>query len=187
VAEIKQIMLCGFGGQGIVLAGTILGHAGTNDGKWVAGSSAYGVQARGGYTRTGVVMSDEPINFPHVIKADVLVAMSQEAYDECIENVERENGLVIYDEGLVSIKEISGLRQIGVPATDMATKELNSRQAANMVILGAAVEISKIVTKDALISAVEENVSERFKALNLKGVELGFKLASSGSRQLGLG
>jgi len=174
--EIKQIMLCGLGGQGVVLAGTILGYAGVNDGKWVAGSSAYGAQARGGYTRAGVIISDKPINFPHVIEADVLIAMAQEAYDECIKNVEGENGLVIYDEQMVSIKEISGLKQIGIPATNIATKELNNKQMANMVILGAAVEISKIVSKDALISAVEKNVSKRFKVLNLKAVKLGFKL-----------
>lgn len=177
MGEIRQIMLCGLGGQGVVLAGTILGYAGVNDGKWVAGSSAYGAQARGGYTQAGVIISDKPISFPHIIEADVLIAMAQEAYDEYIENVEGENGLVIYDEQMVSIKDISGLKQIGIPATNIATKELNNKQMANMVILGAAVETSNIVTKDALISAVEENVSERFKVLNLEAIELGFKLA----------
>jgi len=173
MGEVKQIILCGFGGQGVILAGTILGYAGINDGKWVAGSSSYGSQARGGYARAEVVISDEPISFPRVIEADILVAMFQSAYDKYIEYVKRDNGIVIYDEPLVSTKEINGLKQIGVPATNIATKELNNKQVANLVILGAAVGITKIVTKDALISAIEKNVPERFKTLNLKAVELG--------------
>jgi len=172
MGKVKQIRLCGLGGQGIVLAGTILGHAGINDRKWVAGSSSYGAEARGSACRAEVVMSDEPINFPHVIEVDILIAMSQSAYDKYIENV-GENGIVIYDEPMVSTKEISGLKQIGVPATRIATKELDNKLVANMLILGVAVGITKIVTKGALISAIEENVPERFKALNLRAVELG--------------
>ena len=173
MGEVKQIILCGFGGQGVILAGTILGYAGINDGKWVAGSSSYGSQARGGYARSEVVISDEQISFPRVIEADILVAMFQSAYDKYIEYVGSENGIVIYDKPLVSTKEINGLKQIGIPATNIAATELNNKQVANMVILGIAVGITKIVTKGALISAVEKNVPERFKTLNLKAVELG--------------
>lgn len=173
MGEAKQIILCGLGGQGVVLAGTILGYAGINDGKWVAGSSSYGAQARGGYTRAEVIISDKPIDFPHVIEADILIAMSQSAYDKYIEDVEKKNGIVIYDEPMVSTKEINGLKQIGIPATNIAAKELNNKQVANMVILGVAVGITKIVTKGALTSAIEKNVPERFKALNLRAVELG--------------
>ncbi|GAG94886.1 unnamed protein product [marine sediment metagenome] len=173
MGAVKQVRLCGLGGQGIVLAGTILGHAGINDRKWVAGSSSYGAEARGSACRSEVIISDEPISFPHVIEADILVAMSQGAYDKYIENVESEKGIVIYDDPLVSTKEINGLKQIGIPATNIAATELNNKQVANMVILGIAVGITKIVTKGALISAVEKNVPERFKALNLKAVELG--------------
>ncbi len=173
MGETKQVIICGLGGQGIVLAGTILGYAGINDGKWVAGSSSYGAQARGGYTRSEVIISSKPIVFPHVIRADVLVAMSQSAYGRYIEYADKENGIVIYDDPLVSPVDSDGLKQIGIPATNIAVKELNNKQMANLVILGVAVGITKIVTKGALISAIEENVPERFKVLNLKAVELG--------------
>jgi len=166
MAETKQVTMSGTGGQGIILAGLILGHAGINDGKYVSGSSAYGAQARGGYSRTGIIISDEPIHFPHVIMADILVALSQESYDECIDNVVGENSVVIYDKGLVSVKEIIGLRQIGIPATEMAIQELNSKQTANMVVIGAVVGITNIVT-------------ERFRDLNLKGIRLGYKLSNT--------
>lgn len=177
---IKQIRLCGFGGQGIVLAGTILGHAGINDGEWVAGSSSYGAEARGSACRAEVIISNKPIIFPHVTKADILIAMSQSAYDEYIEDV-NQNGIVIYDEQ-VSINEISHLEQVSIPATSVAVRELNNKQVANVIILGAAVAMTKIVSRDALISAIESNVQAKLQALDLKAVELGFKLGSMNIR-----
>ena len=80
----KQVRLSGFGGQGVVLAGTILGHAAIRDGKWVAGSSSYGAQARGGSARSDVVIADGPVVYPHVIEADILIALSQTAYDKYV-------------------------------------------------------------------------------------------------------
>lgn len=175
MAAIEQIRLCGFGGQGIILAGAILGHAVVKDGKWVAQTSSYGAAARGGSCRADVVISDEPIIFPHLIEADVLVAMFQSAYDHFIKDT-KDSGLVIYDDQLVSPGSVDGLKHISIPATATAVEELNGRHVANIVILGAVAEITKIVGKDALISAVEEDVPERFKSLNLKAVDIGFKL-----------
>ena len=175
MAKVSQIILCGLEEQGIVLAGTILGYAGINDKKWVAGPSVHGAYARGRDTQAEVIISDKPIIFPRVIKADILIAMSQSVYDKYIRNVD-ENGIVIYDEQTVSIKAINGLKQTGIPATDIAVKELNNKQVANMIILGMAVGITQIVTEGALISAIEENISERCKALNLEAVKRGFKL-----------
>ena len=187
MTEIKQIRLCGFGGQGIILAGTILGHAGINDGKWVAGSNSYGAAARGGTCRAEVVLSDKPITFPFVIKADILIAMSQDAYDKYIEDVKGDSGIVIYDEQMISPRDINGLKQIGISATDAAIKKVNNKQVANVVILGAAVEITKVVTRDALVAAIEGNVKQKFRESNLKAVNTGFKLGkmrgSHGSRR----
>ncbi|MCD5413041.1 MAG: 2-oxoacid:acceptor oxidoreductase family protein [Dehalococcoidia bacterium] len=176
MGEIKQIRLCGLGGQGIVLGGTILGHAGINDGKWVAGSSSYGAEARGSACRSEVIISDEPIIFPHVTRPDILIAMSQEAYDKYIKDMGRDGETVIYDEQMVCTKEISGLRQLGFPASSVATKELENKLVANMVILGIVAEVTRIVSQDALLSAIEKNVPERFRALNLRAAELGLAL-----------
>jgi len=179
MAEIsRQVRLCGFGGQGVILAGTILGYAGINDGKWVAGSNSYGAAARGGSCQADVIISDKPISFPHVVVADILIALSQKAYDVYIKDVKSEGGIVIYDEQMVSAKELSGVKQIGIPVTNIAIKELSGKQVANIVILGAAVGITRVVNRDALTSAIEKNIPEKFKVLNLKAVELGFKLGS---------
>lgn len=183
MAEIKQVRLCGYGGQGIVLAGTILGYAGINDGKQVAGSSTYGAAVRGGTCYSDVVISDRPIIYPHVIKADVLIVMSQRAYDKFVTDVDHENGMVIYDERLVSVKEIDNLKQVAVSATEPAIRELGNKQVANIIILGAAVGMTKIVSKDALISAIDKNVTKRFKDLNLKAAELGLKLGKTEQKE----
>lgn len=175
MGELKQVRLSGFGGQGVVLAGTILGYAAIRDGKWVAGSSSYGAQARGGAARSDVVVSDEPIVFPHVIEADILVAMAQTAYTNYTEELAR-GAWVIYDDELVSPRAIEQAKQIGIPATASAIKELKQQQSANIVILGALAAITGIASKGALSAAVKENVAERFRELNLKALEVGYRL-----------
>ncbi|MFC1913195.1 2-oxoacid:acceptor oxidoreductase family protein [Chloroflexota bacterium] len=180
MAEIStQVRLCGFGGQGVILAGTILGYAGINDEKWVASSSSYGSAARGGSCRSDVIISDKPIRFPHVIAADILIALSQKAYDIYLKNIRPQGGIVIYDEQMVAVAETSGVKQIGVAATSAAMKEFNSKQVANIIILSAAVAITGIVGRDALMAAIEENVPQKFRDLNLKAVGLGLNLGSA--------
>jgi len=183
MGELRQIRISGFGGQGVVLAGTILGHAATKDGKWVAGASSYGAQARGGSARSDVVISDGPIVYPHVIEADVLVAMAQTAYNKYIDEL-AEGALIIHDDEMVAPRPMDQVTQLGVPATSQAIKELNQKQSANIVILGACAAITGLVTKEALITAITENVSARFRDLNIKALELGYRLGQSvSSRQ----
>lgn len=172
---IKQVVLCGFGGQGIVLAGTLLGQAAFNDRKWVSGTNSYGAAARGGTCRAEVVISDRPITFPYVIEADILIAMYQTAYNKYIGEVKRGKGVVIYDE-LFTPKETKGLKSVGIPATRTAIEELNNGMVANVIILSAAVELTGVVTKRALKAAVEATVSERLRDLDLKALDIGFEL-----------
>jgi len=171
----KQVRMCGFGGQGIVLAGTVLGRAAVDDGKWAAGSSSYGAQARGGYCRSDVLISDDPIVFPHVIEADILIAMAQTAYDQYREDL-ASDAIVLFDEKLVTPKPSHAVQQIGVPATNWAIKELGEQQVANMVLLGATVAITQVVDRKALLTAIRDHVGERFRELNVKAINGGFAL-----------
>lgn len=171
---VRQVRICGFGGQGVVLAGVILGEAAVLDGKWAAGASSYGAQARGGYARSDLVISDRPIVYPRVMEADLLVAMAQDAYDRYSRELAPE-ALVIYEEGFVSPQQMEGVRQVGVPATKLAIKELDSRQAANMVMLGALVALSGVVSMEALLRVIGER-SGPFKEVNIKAAQLGFRL-----------
>ncbi|OGN91613.1 MAG: hypothetical protein A2Z75_06085 [Chloroflexi bacterium RBG_13_50_10] len=175
MAPIKQVILCGLGGQGIVLAGTILSQAAFNDGRWVSSTNSYGAAARGGACRAEVVISERPIIFPYVIAADMLIAMCQTAYDKYIGRVKPGEGVVIYDERFVP-EEMKGLEYVGIPASSTAIEELNNGMAANVIILSAAVEITDIVSEKELKSAIEEIVPERLRDLNLKAMNIGFRL-----------
>jgi 2-oxoglutarate ferredoxin oxidoreductase subunit gamma len=172
----KQIRFCGFGGQGIILGGKILGNASISAGKWVAGLGTYGGAARGGVCDSDIIISDEWVVFPQVTQVDILIAMSQGAYNKSIGVTNKETGLVIYDAQMVVTKKVNGIKQIGIPATETAVKELNNRQAANIVLLGSAVEITSLISQDALVEAIKKGVRERFIDLNLRAVDLGFKL-----------
>ncbi|HBF43874.1 MAG TPA: hypothetical protein DDW42_09680 [Desulfobacteraceae bacterium] len=179
MSELKQIRICGFGGQGVILAGMILGYAAIKNGKWVAGSNAYGAQARGGSARSEVIISREPIKFPHVLQSDILITLSQSAYDEYIDKINKGGSIIIYDELMVAPHDLKVAKQIGVAATNTAIRELDNKQVANIVILGASAALTGIVTKEALISSIKENVQERFKKLNLKALNLGYALSEN--------
>ncbi len=112
-----------------------------------------------------------------MIKIDILVAMSQQAYDKYIGDAERGISIVIYDEGVVP-REIDQLEQIGIPATKAAIEELGNEIVTNVVILGAIVKMTGIVSKEALISATRESVPERFRETNVKAVDIGFSLGT---------
>jgi 2-oxoglutarate ferredoxin oxidoreductase subunit gamma len=176
MSNLTQIRLCGYGGQGVVLAGTILGHAAITDDKWVAGSNSYGAQARGGSARSEVVIAKNPITYPHVIKADILIAMSQTAYDQYIQDVAEQSALVIYDDMIVHPRDIHGVQQIGVPATKTSIDALDNKQVANIVMLGASVVITGIVSEKSLILSIQTNVGQRFRELNIKALNAGFTL-----------
>ena len=179
MSNLTQIRLCGYGGQGVVLAGTILGHAAISDDKWVSGSNSYGAQARGGSARSEVVISEDPIAYPHVIKADILIAMSQTAYDEYRQDVAEQSALVIYDDMIVHPRDIHGVQQIGVPATKTSIDAFNNKQVANIVMLGASVVITGIVSEKSLILSIKTNVGQRFRALNIKALNAGFTLGKN--------
>ncbi len=177
--RITQVRFSGFGGQGIVLAGLLLGQAGASDRKYVAGSSSYGAQARGSECKSEVIISDIPIDFPHITIPDILVVMSQSTYDQYHEDVRIDSGLILYDKGLVKPKEDLKLKQIGVPATEHAVKKLKNGQVANIVLTGSLVELTNIVSREAIREAIRLHVTKRFRDLNLKAIQIGIELVGN--------
>ena len=169
--------MSGFGGQGIILAGLLLGQAGAIEGKHVSGASSYGAQARGSGCRSEVVLSDHPIDFPHLIEIDFLIAMSQGTYDQYSKEVREEKGLILYDQGIVAPNENLKVKQTGLPATRSSVERLKNKQMANIVLLGGFVEITRVVSLKAVKKAIDTHIGERFKEINLKALRLGIELA----------
>jgi 2-oxoglutarate ferredoxin oxidoreductase subunit gamma len=104
------------------------------------------------------------------------VAMSQGSYDFYSRDVREEDGLILYDGSLVKAREVLKVRQLGVPATEYALKKLRNKQVANIVILGTLVELTKIVSAQALEKALVLHISRRFRKLNLRAFRLGMEL-----------
>ncbi len=176
-----EIIIGGTGGQGVLLAGKILAEAAMYDGKNVVQSRSYGAEARGGVTRSDVIISNEEIDYPLVIKADFLIAMSQQAFNQYI-NIVKKDGIIIIDEDLVKeIKEKEGkMRILKVPATSLASYEIKFPVVANMIMIGAFINFTNIISIDSIIKAVKNNVPKKIEEINLealkKGLEIGEKM-----------
>ncbi|MBI5441929.1 MAG: 2-oxoacid:acceptor oxidoreductase family protein [Deltaproteobacteria bacterium] len=173
--ESVQVEFCGLGGQGILLMGGLLGEAAVREGAWVAGSNSYGAQARGSGCRAELVLANEPVDFPHVLRADLLVAMSQEAYELYLPGLAAE-GLVVCDRPGVAPASGEARLHLPVPATATAVERFKSRQVANMVLLGAVACVTGLVSRDALLEAVAAGVQPRFRELNTGALQAGFAL-----------
>lgn len=171
-----QVRFAGLGGQGILLMGEILGEAAVLEKRYVGQTSSYGSEARGSACRADVVISDAWIDFPEVIEADLLACMSQGTYDLNKEKVNPAQGKIYIDTQLVKPDPSSSLKHIAVPATESAWKELHSRMAANMVLLGAVVKANGLVQEESLRQALGNRVSPSFLELNQKALSLGFKI-----------
>lgn len=171
-----EIRIGGFGGQGVVTMAVVVGEtAALNDNKYVVQTQSYGPEARGGASKSEIVISDEEVDYPKVIAPDVFVAMSRAAYLEYIDGL-KENGVLIIDEDLVSIEGRlpKGVKIYKIPATRIADKEVGNKQATNVVMLGAFTVITRALSIEGLKARVEEKWP-RFLKTNMLALELGMK------------
>lgn len=172
----KQIRIVGLGGQGIVLLGQIIGQAGIYDKMSVAQSSAYGPETRGSLCRSEVIISDSPIDYPYVVKSNILVAMTQKGYDTFASSIEESDGSIFYDTQLVDIVSQVNAKYFPVIATDLAIKQSGSPTTANIIMLGAVVAATKIVTKKSILKAIKETINPNAVSKNLEAFNLGSDL-----------
>ncbi len=169
-----EVRFSGFGGQGIVTAGIILGRAASiYQGLHAVQTQSYGPEARGGASRSEVVISDSEILYPKVTKPDVFVVMSGEAMQKYIRDVGR-GCTVIYDSSLIKTPPERG-RAYPVPATMLAKRELGRTIVANIIMLGALSAITGIVDGEALERAVLDTVPKGTEELNLRALRLGLQ------------
>ena len=171
-----EIRISGLGGQGVVLAGEILGRAAVYDGKHAVQTQSYGAEARGSAARSEVIISDQKVGFPKVRKCDILVAMSQSALDKHVKDLKKEGTLLVDDDMVKKIPKIKA-KIFKIPATKIAETELKSRIYANTVMLGALTKITDLVTGEAVKKAIKDSVPEKTKEINLKGFRKGISCA----------
>ena len=180
-----EIKLAGFGGQGIVLAGFILGKAiSIFDDNNAVLTQSYGPEARGGACSADVVTSTEDIDYPEVTIPGVVVIMSQEAYTKYGKNI-RKKGLMLIDKGLVEVDgKDEGITILGVPSTKFA-EDLGRRIVANIVMLGFLTAVTDVVSLKAMKKSLLDSVPKGTEELNMtammKGYDYGMELISGKS------
>jgi 2-oxoglutarate ferredoxin oxidoreductase subunit gamma len=175
-----NIRFCGFGGQGIVLAGYTFGTAAAMDGNNVLQTQSYGSEARGGLCRSDVIISSEEIFDLAPPRFNILVTFSQPAYDNFIHTLETD-GTLIVDDDLVNLKDHSFPRTFKIKATDIAYKKFGRKIMANMVMMGFMCSTLEIISKEAFKQSILENVGRGNGKINLEAFEEGYRLGNGKS------
>ena len=181
-----DIRIAGFGGQGIILAGIVIGKAAAlYDDLFAVQTQSYGPEARGGASKTEVIISDTEIDYPKVQKPDIFVAMSHEALIAYLDDL-KDGGTLIVDSDLIKEDEvISFVRKHNIkfykaPVTRTAEEKIGIRIVANIVMIGAITSITHVVTVEAARQAITVSVPTGTEDKNIAAFEAGTKLAYGG-------
>ncbi len=178
----SEIRIGGFGGQGVILAGIIVGKAASIfDENEAVQTQSYGPEARGGASKCEVVVSDSEIDYPKVQSPDILVAMSNEALIKYIVDL-KDEGTLIVDPGTTDIEDVRdfidqhNIKVYEAPATKTANDEIGLKIVANIVMVGAITKITGVISKNAAIEAIKDSVPAGTEEKNIKAFEAGYNL-----------
>ncbi len=168
----SELRFAGFGGQGIIRSGIILGRAiSIYDNRYATMNQSFGPEARGGACSSQLVVSDTKILYPYVNRTDYLVAISQEGYEK-FEPELKDNGVLIRDSDLV--KPHTKKRILSIPSTRFA-EELGNRIFANVVLLGFVTATTQLVSVEAMKKTIPESVPERYIDKNIQAFDKGYE------------
>ena len=172
-----QILIAGFGGQGILFSGKFLAYDGLIEGKEVSWLPSYGPELRGGTANCSIILSDAKIGSPIVDKPDILIAMNAPSYDKYINEV-KPGGKAFIDSSLIESKcERDDIEAHYIPATKIASEQ-GLAGLANMIILGMAIKHSEIMPYENVGAAMKKVVSakkQNLYDLNMKAVQIGYE------------
>jgi 2-oxoglutarate ferredoxin oxidoreductase subunit gamma len=169
----KEILITGLGGQGIVLAGQVLGMAACLVDRLESTlTQSYGPEARGGACSAQLIISDKPIHYPYVHNADILVCMSQMGYDK-YRDLLKDNGILIIDQDMVRSTDSAGGSVFPIPATRIA-EELGRKMMANIVMLGFVTSITGAVSLKGMLTSVADSVPKGTEDANIAAFNKGY-------------
>jgi len=173
----EKIILAGFGGQGVLLAGKLLCIAGMREGKFVSHIPSYGAEMRGGTANCQVIISDEEVASPVVFHPDIAIVLNTPSLLKFEPRV-RPGGMLIYNSSLIDVKPSrTDITIVDVAANEIADRE-GSARSANMAAVGKLIAVKpEITSMDSLIAALDEAVSARnkkFNPVNIKVLKAGY-------------
>jgi 2-oxoglutarate ferredoxin oxidoreductase subunit gamma len=172
-----EIRIAGLGGQGVVLAGHILGKAAAYDGKNVTQTQSYGAEARGSQAKSEIIISDDQIGYPLVRKCDILIVMNQQALEKNLKDLKPE-GTLILDSTNARITRRTKTKIIPIPVTETSEKTFGTKTYANMIVLGVIATTIGITSESSLLKAIDETVTKGTIQINQKALRKGEQLAS---------
>ncbi len=173
--RVTEIRIAGFGGQGVILSAVVLGKAASiYENGFATMTQNFGPEARGGACSAQVVVSDSPVLYPYTTRPDIMVVMSQEAYNRFAHEL-KPGGTLIIEEDLVRVSNVNLDKKIfSIPATRFA-EELGKRMVLNSVMVGFFASVTKLLHADAVRKAVADSVPASFRELNLKAFDKGYE------------
>jgi len=177
-----EVRLAGEGGQGMILAGVILAEAAIRDGLNAVQTQSYGPEARGGASRSEVIIAQGEIDYPKVMEADLLLCMSQAACDKFYLQV-KEDGHIVVD--ATNVSRVPSHRAIAAPITDLALEATGRRITASITALGLVGGLTGVVSREALEGAVAARAPAGTEEMNLKALAVGFQEAERLRREPG--
>jgi 2-oxoglutarate ferredoxin oxidoreductase subunit gamma len=170
------MVLSGSGGQGVITAAIVLAEAAVlHENKTAVQTQAYGAAARGGATRSDVIISEEVINFPKVIQPNVLVCLTQEAYNKFYPII-RPGGLLITDSRYVSLHSKVDARQYELPLYRTVMDEIGKPIVFNICMLGAVIGLTEVIRPESIMKTLETRIPADFLDMNRKALDLGLAL-----------
>jgi 2-oxoglutarate ferredoxin oxidoreductase subunit gamma len=170
-----EIRFAGFGGQGIIKSGIIIAAAACiHGGKNAVQTQSYGPESRGGACKSEVVISEDEIDFPKVVEPDILVVMSQHAYNEYAEDVKPDGTIIVDPDMVPHEKDLKNVKVFRVPATKIA-EELGKKIVANIAMLGAFVAITGALDEKAIVESIKENIPKGTEETNLTAFKKGYE------------
>lgn len=170
-----EIRLTGAGGQGLILAGIILAEAALFDGMNVVQSQSYGPEARGGASKSEVIISNKEINYPKIDKCDIMLSLTQKGCNKYIDGL-KSGGILVIDSSMDFNPESKNIKIIKLPILATAGEKIGKIMVANIVALGSLYQLTKVVSKESLIRAVSARVPRGTEELNKIALEEGFNL-----------
>jgi 2-oxoglutarate ferredoxin oxidoreductase subunit gamma len=174
-----RLVFSGSGGQGVITAAIILAEAAVlHDELNAVQSQSYGPEARGGATRSDVIISDSPINAPKVIEPNVLVCLTQAAYNK-FSNIIRPGGLLLTDPQFVTIARKVDAQQREIPIHESVMAEIGKPIVFNICMLGALLALTEVVRPESVMQTIKSRIPKSFIDMNRKAFDLGFQLGDS--------
>lgn len=171
----KEIRIAGFGGQGVILGGIIIGKAASIfEHNYSTLIQSFGPEARGGLCCAQVIISSSPIMYPYIKNEDILIVMSQESYKNFSPRV-KSGGTILYESDLVTPKNRrDDLRLFGIPATKIA-EEIRSKILLNIVMLGFLTATTGVIDTDAMKKSIKDSVPKGTEKFNFKAFDTGYE------------